>query len=270
MFLQTNNKYLNAALGHPEKGLAYGSIIEISGFESQGKSVIAMEVATMAQRDDAYVVWLDLENSFDPDWVGKRGLVCSEVLVVQPHLTGKGKEKRISTAQELVEQVEHMIQEVRREDRNSKFCLVVDSLAAMLVEEEAEAGMTHQNMRTNNALPFFLSKMLRRWCALLPEYNAMCILINQIRTKPGMAWGNPNYTPGGHAPRFYAHVRAEMKRITGGRILERGQMVGIKGILHNNKNKAGGVERYDCGFRIYFNGKAKFMHASEIREEGKD
>lgn len=266
-FLNTGNKYLNSVLGHPDKGLAYGKILEIYGMESNGKTALAIDLACLCQADGAAVVWVDLEHSFDPEWIARRGLKIDEVVLIQPFV-GKfegSKEKRLSTVQELMEEAEGVMTELRKSGV-LKICIVIDSVAAMLVEEEAEAGLTGQNMRTSNALPVALGRLLRRWIGLLQDYHAVALFINQMRTKPG-GFGDPAYTPGGNALRFYAHVRVRMRRVKGGRMTQSGKTVGIKGILRNDKNKGGGVEGTECGFKIFFDGKSRFVAASAIREE---
>ena len=76
LWLNTGLPALNTVLGHPVRGIAYGRHIEISGWESMGKSAIMTTIAAMAQRDGAHVVWLDVEFSFAADWGLKRGLLA--------------------------------------------------------------------------------------------------------------------------------------------------------------------------------------------------
>lgn len=268
MFLNSGNKFLNSVLGHPDKGLAYGKILEIYGKESNGKTALAIDIACLCQTDGAVVIWIDLEHSFDPEWIARRGLKIDDVILIQPYVGkfNKGKETRLSTVQELLEEAEATMTELQRSGIG-KFCLVIDSVAAMLVEEEAEAGLTGQNLRTGNALPVALGRLLRRWIGLLQDYHALAVFINQMRTKPGVPFGDPDYTPGGNALRFYAHIRVRMRRVKGGRMTQSGKVIGIKGILKNDKNKGGGVEGTEIGFKIFFNGKSRFLSAATIREE---
>lgn len=52
---------------------------------SQGKSSVMLAVAALAQRDGAHVVWLDVENSFDPGYAIQRGFAKC------PRCEGTGK-----------------------------------------------------------------------------------------------------------------------------------------------------------------------------------
>ncbi len=63
----------------------------------------------------------------------------------------------------------------------------------------------------------------------------MVIFINQIRVKIGVMFGNPETTTGGHALKFYASVRLDIRRI--GQIKERDDVVGNPTRVKVVKNK---------------------------------
>ena len=286
-YLKTGNKYLDGVLGDPEKGLVYGKIIEVSGKPSNGKTALAIDIAAAGQAEGAYVIWIDFENSFDQpevpgktSWYERRGLEChrdsDKFCLIQPY-AGKFKTttikdgvkstkimKRLSTAEELIEEAEQVLEAVAGKDQ--RVVLVVDSVTAMLPEDQAAAGITNQSMKTEQALPKLLGYLLRRWVALLQEKNALAIFINQLRTKPGISFGDPDYTPGGNALPFYCHVRVRARR-KGKRLLSHGKPTGVQGILVNVKNKAGGEEGAECGFQLFWDGRSKFFNAKELKKE---
>jgi RecA/RadA recombinase len=74
-WLDTGIPDLNQVIGHKTLGPPFGKIIEISGWESQGKTALMMALAALAQRSNARIDWLDVENSFDPDWAAQRGFL---------------------------------------------------------------------------------------------------------------------------------------------------------------------------------------------------
>ncbi len=63
----------------------------------------------------------------------------------------------------------------------------------------------------------------------------MVIFINQIRLKIGVMIGNPETTTGGHALKFYASVRLDIRRV--GAIKDRDQVVGNQTRVKVVKNK---------------------------------
>ena len=61
-WLSTGNERLNAVLGSPERGIPYGKMIELYGPQSHGKTMIALLLSALAQKDGAAILWMDLEN----------------------------------------------------------------------------------------------------------------------------------------------------------------------------------------------------------------
>lgn len=282
LWLDTGSAELNGVIGDPDRGLAFGKILEVSGPPSNGKSTLALELAACGQQQfNAHVIWLDFENSFDqpenPDdnsWYQRRGLECHRgspnFSLLAPYVGVFGTEKRarLITAEELLSEGEAVMNLVHTHQPDIPQIVVVDSVTAMLPEDMAAAGIDGQNMKTTMALPVLLGDLLRRWVGTLPEFNALAIFINQLRTKPGVMFGNPEYTPGGNALPFYAHVRVKLRRKGGGgAILHKGKKVGIKGVLINSKNKSGGIEGESCGFYLYNDGRSKFVPAEDISDK---
>jgi RecA/RadA recombinase len=174
--------------------------------------------------------------------------------------------QRLLTAEEMLEEAEVLAARVHRRMQESRILLVLDSVPALLTSAAAVAGITGQSRYTDNALAAFLSRLLRRWVAFAQTHNILMVFINQLRESPGTMFGDPTYTPGGNALRFYCHSRVRLWRVKGGRITKGGRMIGIKGTLTNIKNKLGGVEREQCGFKIYFSGKSLYLPTSEVKE----
>lgn len=270
-FLDTKNSHLNGVLGC-DLGIPYGKILEISGNPSNGKTLIAIDLASAAQADGAEIIWCDFENSFDREWGLRRDLKCDPdsgtFHLLQPYVGIFGKEKtpRLIKGEEMLQEAESVMDLLHKKGAKKLF-IVVDSVAAILTEEEESAGMTEANFRTTMSLPKVLNKLLRRWTPKLQAYAGIALFLNQIRVNPMKMFGDPTYTMGGNAMPFYAHVRARVKRVKGGRILKNGKMSGVKGIITNEKNKAGGVEGEACGYKMYFSGKSLFIDKSKLLED---
>lgn len=83
-------------------------------------------------------------------------------------------------------------------------------------------------------------------------------------------FGNPEYTPGGEALKFYCHVRVQARRVKHGRMMHAGHQIGIKGYLRNVKNKCGGLEFSELGYKIQFRGSpayTSFMSMKAVKKE---
>jgi recombination protein RecA len=271
-WLNTGHKGLNGVFGSEERGIPYGKMTELSGFESHGKTAKMMRLGALAQKDGAEVGIVDLEWSWDPEWARSLGLDPDRVCVFRPEIGtfGTESEERMTTAEELFEEAELWMRRAHRRRPNGRIFLGVDSIAAILTEEEAAAGIQDQNMRTKVSLAAFLSQLLRRWVAIAANFNVLMVFVNQLRVAPG-AWGNPEYTPGGNAVRFYSAVRVRMYR-KGKKLLKGGQPIGIKGVLSNWKNKAGGGSRegMQLGWKLYNVGTFKYVPVEEIKSKKED
>jgi RecA/RadA recombinase len=236
--------------------------------ESNGKTALALSLAALAQQDGATIHWGDFESSFDPEWAAKRGLDPTKVMVFQPYV-GKfdgEKEARLCTAQEQCQEIEASV----AQRKTQKQVIVVDSLTSMLVEGEASAGLTGRNLKSAMSHPVFLGGLLRRWVGLSQSYSALIILINQLRQNPMNRFGDPWYTPGGNAPRFYSHIRVKLHRTKGGRILQGGKLIGIQGIMTCKKNKVGGTEGAQVGYKMLFDGPVEFLPAKDLKKDSDD
>ena len=207
------------------------------------------------------------------------GLDKTNLLVIRPYVGnfcyhdkhGKEhmeKEPRLATAQELCTEMESGM----KLEGWTKKILVLDSIAALATEGEMVTGLVDANMRTNMDLPMFMGRLLRRWVGTAQVYNTCIILINQMRSGPAK-FGDPNYTPGGNAPKFYSHVRAKVQRVAGGKITSKkpgptlGKTIGFSGVMKCIKNKSGGDEGLEIGYRLYREGGLEFVEAKEVKAD---
>jgi recombination protein RecA len=110
--------------------------------------------------------------------------------------------------------------------------LVVDSVAALVPRAELEGEMGDSHMGLHARL---MSQALRKITGSVSRSKCMLIFLNQIRMKIGVMFGNPETTTGGHALKFYASVRLEIRRI--GQIKERDEVVGNQTRVKVVKNK---------------------------------
>ncbi|HQT78738.1 MAG TPA: recombinase RecA, partial [Rhodopila sp.] len=115
---------------------------------------------------------------------------------------------------------------------NAVDVVVVDSVAALTPKAEIEGEMGDSHVGLHARL---MSQALRKLTANIKKSGTLVIFINQIRMKIGVMFGNPETTTGGHALKFYASVRLEIRRI--GQIKERDEVVGNQTRVKVVKNK---------------------------------
>lgn len=257
-------KYLNGVLGSLKLGIPAGKMYHIAGKKHGGKSAEVAMLAGEAQRQhNAFVLWIDAENSFDFKWfkrlkvsTGGREtdynndsfrLIYPKVLKRKVQRK-KGKKKSeagsifLQSCEFLFEEAEQIMKAVKLADKDRPIFVVVDSVANLQTEYAVEQGLSELNMRSNMDRAIFLSSALPRWVSLAKNYTAWMFFINQIRTKPGVMFGNPEYSPGGGALEHNCHVMALIRRKSGTKITHKGKKITkhISGYMINTKNKAGG------------------------------
>ncbi len=211
--VSTGSIGLDIALGIG--GLPRGRIIEIYGPESSGKTTLALHVIAEAQKKKGVCAFVDAEHALDPIYARKLGVNVDDLLISQPD-TG---EQALEIADTLVRS-------------GAIDVLVIDSVAALVprTELEGEMGETQPGLQAR-----LMSQALRKLTGSVSRSRTMVIFINQLRMKIGVMFGNPETTTGGHALKFYASVRLEIRRI--GSIKDRDEMVGNQTRVKVVKNK---------------------------------
>ncbi len=211
--VSTGSLGLDIALGIG--GLPRGRVVEIYGPESSGKTTLALHVLAEAQKNGGTCAFIDAEHALDPIYARKLGVNVDDLLISQPD-TG---EQALEIADTLVRS-------------GAIDVLVIDSVAALVPRAELEGEMGDSQPGLQARL---MSQALRKLTASINRSNTMVIFINQIRMKIGVMYGSPETTTGGHALKFYASVRLDIRRI--GAIKERDEVVGNQTRVKVVKNK---------------------------------
>jgi recombination protein RecA len=211
--IPTGSLGLDLALGIG--GLPKGRIVEIYGPESSGKTTLALHVIAEAQKSGGTCAFVDAEHALDPGYARKLGVDLDSLLISQPD----AGEQALEIADTLVRS-------------GAIDVLVVDSVAALTPRAELEGEMGDNHMGLHARL---MSQALRKLTASVSRSNTLIIFINQIRMKIGVMFGNPETTTGGHALKFYASVRLDIRRI--GQIKEKEEVVGNQTRVKVVKNK---------------------------------
>src|SRR5499426_3397703 len=196
-------------------GLPRGRIVEIFGPESSGKTTLALHCVAEAQKRGGICAFIDAEHALDPVYARKLGVHLDDLLISQPD----AGEQALEIADTLVRS-------------GAIDVLVIDSVAALVPRAELEGEMGDQQPGLQARL---MSQALRKLTASINRSNTMVIFINQIRMKIGVMYGSPETTTGGHALKFYASVRLDIRRI--GAIKERDEVVGNQTRVKVVKNK---------------------------------
>src|SRR6201981_3848895 len=211
--VSTGSLGLDIALG--VGGLPKGRVVEIYGPESSGKTTLALHCVAEAQKKGGTCAFIDAEHALDPVYARKLGINVDDLLISQP-----------DTGEQALEICDTLVRS------GAIDVLVVDSVAALVPRAELEGEMGESQPGLQARL---MSQALRKLTASINRSNTMVIFINQIRMKIGVMYGSPETTTGGHALKFYASVRLDIRRI--GAIKERDEVVGNQTRVKVVKNK---------------------------------
>jgi len=211
--VSTGSLGLDIALGIG--GLPRGRVVEIYGPESSGKTTLALHCVAEAQKKGGTCAFIDAEHALDPIYARKLGINVDDLLISQP-----------DTGEQALEICDTLVRS------GAVDVLVIDSVAALVPRAELEGEMGDSQPGLQARL---MSQALRKLTASINRSNTMVIFINQIRMKIGVMYGSPETTTGGHALKFYASVRLDIRRI--GAIKERDEVVGNQTRVKVVKNK---------------------------------
>jgi len=210
--LSSGSLSVDLALGG---GYPKGRIIEIYGPESSGKTTLSLHAIAEIQKTGGTAAFIDAEHALDPAYARKLGVDTDNLYVSQP-----------DNGEQALEIVETLVRS------NAVDLIVVDSVAALVPQAEIDGDMGDSHMGLQARL---MSQALRKLTGIINKSHATVIFINQIRMKIGVMFGNPETTTGGNALKFYASVRADIRRV--GQIKEGEEIIGNRTKVKIVKNK---------------------------------
>lgn len=191
-------------------GWPVGSLGLLYGAQSSGKSMVAMKTIAQAQKtcrrcytifndkikceckksDPCKVLYIDAENYWTNEWASWVGIKHEDVFVARPRYM-----------EEAFDIVDVFIRE------EAVDLIVLDSFAALSPKAEKEGQMEEWQQALG---PRVFTKFLRKWTMDLAALQAKdkhlpaTIIINQIRKKTGIVYGNPEILPGGDAQMYFS------------------------------------------------------------------
>lgn len=176
--IPTGRAELDAALGIG--GLPRGKIVEIYGPEYTGKTSLALQIARQVEN----ALYIDADYGLNPNYA--RGLYLAHVDTLE------GALEMVETAARAFDVV------------------VIDTLTALPTAQQAEARMDNYSGARSQAK--VLSSCLPWIISALSRYGCTLVLVNQVREKSAVYFGNPEHSTGGRALKHYAAVRLNVRQ----------------------------------------------------------
>jgi len=197
-WVSTGSKLLDYICSNRKNGgLPEGRIVEIFGPPSIGKSHIATQIARSTQEMGGIVVYIDTENATSVENLQLLGVDVSKRFVyVDTHCT-----------EEVLSIAEKTILKAQALDKDVPVTIIWDSVAASSPKAELLGNYDKESIGLQARA---ISKGMRKITGVIGQTNSLFVILNQIRTKIGVMYGDPTTTPGGKAIPFHSSIRIKL------------------------------------------------------------
>lgn len=195
-------------------GIKKGSIVEIYAPESAGKTTLALQMCKQYQKEKP-VLYIDTERTLTKETIEDMGI----------------KEKNFYLMH--VNNLEQALETCKTVAQAGTFgAIVIDSLAGLApkAQIDGDIGDSHAGLFAR-----IMSDALSVLTPFLDNAGCTLIVINQIREKIGVMFGNPERATGGRALKYYASVCLDIRRIES--LKQGGEVIGSRTRVKVVKNK---------------------------------
>tara|TARA_R100000458_G_C8252259_1_gene228964 strand:+ start:89 stop:1078 length:990 start_codon:yes stop_codon:yes gene_type:complete len=243
-FVSTGVYALNKIIsGDYGKGVPIGQITQFHGESSTAKTVFATHILKEAQEAGFYSVLIDSENAYNPTFAKHLGIHPDKLIYSAP-----------DTLEDCFNTIENTILAIRAEDTETPIVVAYDSIAVSPSKVEFEAEGYEGNNMVGAVRAKATGACLRKINPLLRKHNVALIIINQIRNKVGVMYGNPDtMAAGGKSLDYYLGVNLKCLSNKTSDLLkdEHKSVIGIQGTVRNTKNKVA-VPHKSCEFKLMY------------------
>ena len=199
-FISTGNTLLDYCISNRRNGgIPVGKLTEISGEEASGKSLLVAHLIAEVQRRDGIAIYIDTENSANPDFLTRVGVDVKAMVYLQP-----------GCVEDVGDAIVKTINMARAKAPGKIILIAWDGIAATPCRAELN-GEFDLNMNLQLEKSKVLSKMMRLIGDTVGKEQVALVFTNQLKTKIGVMYGDPMTTPGGKAVPYAASVRLRME-----------------------------------------------------------
>lgn len=237
-WVSTGSTLLDLAISNrPHGGLPVGKMVELSGLEGTGKSLICGHLIAETQKAGGLSVFFDSESAIDKSYWTALGVKINSVNCVP-----------FTTLEELFNKLELCIATFRKADKDRLLTIFVDSVAQASVEKEMESEHGVDGYNTGKSI--IISKAMRKITNLIARQRILLVFTNQLRYNMNAGpFGDKWITPGGKALPFSCSVRVRLANL--GKLTKGDEVIGIKAQTQVIKNRCGPNYR-TAAFEIHY------------------
>lgn len=228
-WISTGADTLDIAISNrPHGGLPVGRIVELTGLEASGKSLLAAHIIAETQKKGGIGVFIDTESAISTEFISAIGVDLQKMVYVQ-----------MEALEDVYQTVENIVEKVRESDKDRLVTIVVDSVMGASTKKELSGDYDKEGWATDKAI--LTSKAMRKLTGLIAQKKILLVFTNQLRQKLGVMFGDPWTTSGGKALAFHSSVRLRLKSIGQLKAKVNGveQTIGIQTRCQVIKNRVG-------------------------------
>jgi len=182
MWIPTSSVIMDTILSNKETGgWPVGRTIELYGEESIGKSTLTFAAMAQTQQMGGLAIYYDVEQAGSQEMMKANGVDLSRLII-----------SNCTSVEEIFSTLETTLTTIinTKELRGKPIFVCMDSLAQMSTDAEIDSDYEH-NMNIDLKKAKQMGKCLRKITPFLNKANACLIIINQLRDKPGVTYGDP-------------------------------------------------------------------------------
>ena len=242
-------------------GYPIGGITEIIGESSTGKTIFITHAFKEAQKLGYYTILIDNEFAYSPAFAETLGVDTSKLIYKTP-----------DTIEKCFSAIEDITKEIREYDPDTPIVVGFDSIGTAQSSSEAQQDMLGGSNMDGAMRAKEVGRCLRKINPILRSRKVSLLIINQVRSKIGVMYGDPSTRAGGgKSLEFYCAVSLKVNSNKSSDVLRDAnkQPIGIKGKLVGKKNKVA-IPFQECEFKlVYDKGLDPYYGlASQLEKDG--
>lgn len=220
--ISTQCATIDAAIGRG--GIPRSRLTLLHGKEGSGKTSLALHIVAETQRLGGVAVYIDKEYKLDPDYARAIGVNINQLVLAQPpHL-----ESVFATCEGVIERAAAL----RQGGERIPILIVLDSMNAAITKAQYEGAWEDKHMAPQARV---YSELLPKLMPKVSKEDVALLWISQVRKKMVM-FGDDAETAGGNAPKFYASLLLDVRRVASDKDKD-GARVANKLVVECKKNQ---------------------------------
>lgn len=237
-WISTGSSILDLAISNrPNGGLPVGRMVEFTGLEGTGKSLVSAHIMANTQKKGGIAVYIDTEASVSTEFWKSIGVNVKDVVYLATE-----------TVEEIFDNIEKAIAYIRKKQPDALVTIIVDSVAGASTKSELESEHGKTGYATDKSI--IISKAMRKITTMLGKQKILIVFTNQLRQNiNAMAFGEKYVVSGGKALAYHTSVRVRLNNV--GKIKKEEQVIGNECKAVVIKNRMGPPNR-QASFNIYY------------------